>query len=224
MGRLDLKFSQPIEVLASHWLALPDLDWSGVALDHVFQTRPPIHALGAETNGSSFLRWFLQRIWPYPAFLTDIHWTATRIGVTAEWLKAELTKGSEISALLNSSLYSGAFSKFGSSRWWRAGIAHVAVEISEGQPFSREALKAGLLQLSSDEPEFLMEDEPVLAVDPKSMEATRVVDANMAVRICPDGWPVYADFPWATIDDVLSNPDLRDLVLDPSLLELESET
>ena len=213
-----------LDVLASNWLALPDVDWRGVALDNVFQTRPPIHAVGAETNGSSFLRWFLQRIWPYPSFLTDIHWTAARIGVTANWLKTELTKGSKVSAYLDSCSYTGAFSNFGSPRWWRAGIADVLVEISKGQPFSREALNAGLLQLSSEEPEFLKEDEPVLVVDPKSMEATRVVDASTAVQICPDGWPVYADALRATIDDVESNPDLRDIVQDPSLLELESET
>lgn len=216
--------SAELEALASEWLSLPDLDWRGIALDHILQTRPPIHAVGVETNGTSFLRWFLQRIWPYPAFLTDIHWTATRIGVTAEWLGAELTKGSEVSALLNSCSYSGAFSKFGSPRWWRAGIADIVAAISKGQPFSREALEAGLLHLSSGEPEFLIEDEPVLAVDSKNMEATRVVDASMAVQIFPDGWPVYADFLWATIDDVLSDPELRDLILDPSLLELESDT
>ncbi len=213
-----------LDFVASNWLALPDSDWRGVALDHVFHARPPIHALGSETNGSSFLRWFLQRIWPYPAFLTDIHWTATRIGVTANWLKAELIEDSQVSALLKNCSYTGAFSQFGGPRWWRAGIAEVVVEISKGQPFSRDALRAGLLQLSSEEPEFLMEKEPVVAVDPRSMEATRVVDASLAIQICPDGWPVYADALWATIEDVESDPELKDIVQDPSLLEPESET
>ena len=152
-----------------------------------FASRPPIHDVGVETNGTSFLRWFLHRIWPYPTFLTDIHWTATRIGVTAEWLGVEITKQSEVSALLNSCLYSGAFSKFGSLRWWRAGIADVVATIANGQPFSREALEAGLVQLSSGKPEFLLVDDPVLAVDPIGMEATRVVDARIAVQDLP-GW------------------------------------
>ena len=215
--------SLDLDVLASNWLALPDVDWKGVALDHIFHARPPIHAVGAETNGTSFLRWFLQRIWPYPSFLTDIHWTATRIGVTANWLKTELGTGSEISAYLDSCSYTGAFSKFGSPRWWRAGIADFLAEISKGQPFSRAALNAGLLQLSSGEPEFLKENDPVLVVEPESMEVTRVVDAGTAIRISPDGWPVYAEALWATIEDIENYPDLRDIAQDLSLLELESE-
>lgn len=212
-----------LEDLATNWLALPDLPWRGVALDHIFQTRPPIHALGAETGGSSVLRWFLQRIWPYPTFLMDIHWTATRIGVTSNWLESEFEKESEVRSLLGKSVYSGAFGKFGVPRWWRAGVADAVVELSEGQPFDREALNAGLRKLSANEPEFLKEGDPVMAVDPTTMEATQVVDAGEAVQICPDGWPVYAEVLWATFEDVLSDPDLKDIVQDPSFFEVESE-
>ena len=207
-----------LEDLASKWLALPEVQWREVALDHVFQTRPPIHALNAETKGSSVLRWFLQRVWPYPAFLIDIHWAATRIGVTADWLEKELQGGSRLSGLLDSCVYSGAFSEFGRTRLWRAGVANAISEMSNGQPFDRDAVNAGLLRLSADEPELLKEERPVVAVDPETMEATQVVDARAAVQICPDGWPVYADSVWATIEDVRADPSLMDIVQDPSHL------
>ena len=204
--------------LTSNWLDLPEMEWKGVALDHVFQARPPIHAVGVETKGSSVLRWFLQRVWPYPAFLIDIHWTAARLGVTAEWLQMELKNESEFSASLGSCAYSGAFSEFGGPRWWRAGVANAITVISDGQPFDRQAVNAGIAALSSVKPEFLTEDRPVVAVDPETMEATRVVDARISVRICPDGWPVYADSVWAHIEDVLNDPSLKDIVENPSNL------
>ena len=207
-----------LDDFTSNWLALPEVEWKGVALDHVFQTRPPIHAVGAETKGSSVLRWFLQRVWPYPAFLIDIHWTATRLGVTAEWLKMELKSGSEFSVLLDGCVYSGAFGDFGGPRWWRAGVANVIGEMSPGQPFDRDAVNAGIAKLSSCDPAFLKEDRPVVAVDPKTMEATRVVDARDGFQICPDGWPVYADSVWANAEDVLNDPSLIDIVENPSNL------
>ena len=208
-----------LDDLASEWLALQDTHWRGVALDHVVQARPPIHALGVETNGSSVLRWFLQRILPYPTFLADINWTATRLGITARWLEAELLTGSELCGRLDNCAYSGAFLEFFGRRWWRAGLTDAVSELSDGQPLDRQALKEGVRSLSSGEPEYLTEGRPVLALDPKSMEATRVIEADRAVRIGPEGWPAYADWAWAAIEDVRDDPRLMDTVLDPSILQ-----
>lgn len=203
---------------SSAWLALNEMPWKDVAIDHILQTRPPIHNVSVETSGSSLLRWFLHRILPYPAFLTDIWWTATRLDVSAHWLQSELLKGSELAEKLGACAYSGAFAKFSGPRWWRAGLASTVVELSQGQPFDRQALREGVRAFSSEEPEFLREHRPVLAHDPSTMEATRVIDADLAVQIAPDGWPVYADTAWASVEDIENDPDLRDIVIDPSLL------
>ena len=213
-----------LDDLASEWLALQDTRWRGVALDHVVQTRPPIHTLGVETNGSSVLRWFLQSILPYPSFLTDIYWTATRLGVTTRWLKTELSKGSELCERLSDCAYSGAFSTFSDQRWWRAGLADTLAELSDEQPFDRQALNEGVCALSSQDPEFLKENRPVLALDPETMEATHVVDADAAVQVAPDGWPTYADSIWAAIEDVRNDPTLMEIVLDPSILSPRSDS
>ena len=220
VSKLRSAWTPPINLtdLTSNWLALPEVEWKGVAQDHVFQARPPIHAVGAETKGSSVLRWFLQRVWPYPAFLIDIHWTATRLGVTVEWLRTELQSRSEFSALLDGCAYSGAFGGFGEPRWWRAGVANAIAEMSSGQPFDRDAVNDGIARLCSGKPEFLIEDRPMVAVDPNTMEATQVIDARAGVQICPDGWPVYADSVWANVDDVFSDPSLMDIVENPSNL------
>ena len=212
-----------LEVLATDWLSLHDANWRGVALDHVVQTRPPINELGAETNGSSVLRWFLQRVLPYPTFLTDIHWTATRLGTTASWLEDELLEGSELSMQMQSCAYSGVLSAFSGRKWWRAGLAALVSELTSGQPFDQQALRESVRAASSNDPEFLLENHPVLALNPETLEATRVVDVEDAVQVGPDGWPIYADSAWAAIEDVSGDTLLANIVLDPSVLSLGSE-
>ena len=208
-----------LDALASGWLDLQDVDWRAVALDHVFLTRPPIHAVSARPAGASVLRWFLHRVLPYPAFLTDIFWTATRLGVAVGWLEEELRTDSGLGARLSGCQYSGAFADFLGPRWWRAGLADLITELSDGQPFDRTALQAGIRRVTVTEPDFLTEEHPVLAVDPKTMEPTRIVEVDLATRINPDGWPVYADDAWALVADARDDPEIADIVLDQSRLE-----
>ena len=208
-----------LESLASDWLDLQQgVEWRAVALDHVLQTRPPIHAVSARTTGASVLRWFLHRVLPYPAFLTDIFWTATQLGVTAGWLREELQTDSGLCAQLCDCRYTGAFAGFSGPRWWRAGLADLIAELTDGQPFDRTALQDGVRQVTSTEPDFLTEEHPVLTVDPNTMEPTRIVDVDLATRISPDGWPVYADDAWASVEDASANPEIKDMVLDQSRL------
>lgn len=211
----------PLELddLTSGWLGLQDVDWRAVALDHVLQTRPPIHAVSAQTTGASVLRWFLHRVLPYPAFLIDIFWTATRLGVTAGWLEEELQTDSGLRAQLCDCQYTGAFADFSGPRWWRAGLANLIAELTDGQPFDRTALQAGIRRIASNEPGFLTEERPVLAVDPNTMEPTRIVEVDLATRINPDGWPVYADDAWVLVADARDDPEIADMVLDQSRLE-----
>ena len=216
-------WSSPLELddIAVGWLDLQDVQWRGVALGHIIQTRPPIHAVGARTTGASILRWFLHRVLPYPAFLTDIHSTATRLGVTAAWLETELQTDSGLSKQLSGCRYSGAFDDFSGPRWWRAGLADMIAELSDGQPFDRTALQDGIRRITSVEPTFLTEEQPVLVVDPKTMEPARIVEVGKAVRISPDGWPFYADDAWASVADACDAPHIADIVLDSSRIETD---
>ena len=204
-----------LEALVTGWLGLKDPPWSGVARDHIVRARPPIHSVGDQTLGASVLRWFLQRVLPYPTFLSDVWRTAMLLGVATTWLESELSTESELCDRLDHCAYSGAFLDFSGRRWWRAGLANLVVELSDGQPFDREAIQRGVSEMSSGDPAFLSEARPILAVDPTTMESTLVVEAEMSVRIGPDGWPFYADNAWASKADVFDNPALADLVLDP---------
>ena len=208
-----------VESLAKDWLDLSDVQWRGVALDHILQARPPIHSVNAQTSGASILRWFLHRVLPYPSFLTDLHWTATRLGVNADWLQGELATDSELKETLADCQYSGVFEGFLGPRWWRAGVAGIIADLTDGQPFNRTALRDGIRRICSDEPIFLTEERPVLAIDPKAMELLRVIEAEDAVRVSPDGWPTYADDAWASVADARANPDIAEIVLDQSQLE-----
>ena len=221
VAKLREMWPRPLELddLAADWLDLQDVEWQAVALEHVLLTSPPMHAVSVRTTGASVLRWFLHRVLPYPTFLTDIFWTATRLGVTAEWLEEELQTDNGLRAQLSGCQYSGAFAGFSGRRWWRAGLANLIAELSEGQPFDRTALQDGIRRVASTEPSFLAEERPVLAVDPDTMESTRIVEVDLATRIIPDGWPVYADDAWASVADAQDNPEIKDMVLDQSRLE-----
>ena len=221
VAKLREMWTRPLELddLAADWLDLQDVEWQAVALEHVLLTSPPMHAVSTQTAGASVLRWFLHRVLPYPTFLTDIFWTATRLGVTADWLEEELQTDNGLSVQLSGCRYSGAFAGFSGRRWWRAGLANLIAELSDGQPFDRTALQDGIRRVASTKPDFLTEERPVLAVDPKTMEPTQIVEVDLATRINPDGWPVYADDAWALVADARDIPEIADIVLDQSRLE-----
>ena len=94
-------------------------------------------------------------------------------------------------------------------------------ELSDRQPFDRTALRDGIRRVTSVEPAFLTEEHPVLTVDPKTMESTRIAEVGMAIRISPDGWPVYADDAGASVADALDIPHIADIVLERSRLETD---
>lgn len=203
-----------IEYLVSDWLGLDQLDWSEVAVDDVSETRPPVHSVARRTRGASIIRWFLHRILPYPTFLLNEQMVAIKLGVEHDWLVKELTKNSEFSSKLGEFRYEGAFSEFNGRRWWRAGLSNFIVQITGGKPFDPDLVRGAISSRSCTEPEFLPHSTPVLAIDPDTRQFTKVVDADQATRIVPDGWPTFADDAWAERSDMDDEPDLAELVVD----------
>lgn len=210
-----------VTTLAVDWFRLGDREWDEVACRHIVETRPPLHSVAQRTHGTSVMRWFLHRVLPYPTFLIDEWRVATRLGVTHRWLLEVLGGESELQRQLDACSYSGVLETFAGRRWWRAGLAGLIADITGGEPFNRALLRRSLESLSRGEPEFLGQQRPVLALDPETMEATVVVEADDAVRVAPDGWPVSADDVWVSRDDLDDDEYLAGLVLDP--FDLSSE-
>ena len=75
--------SLDVATLTAEWLGLGDWVWDEVARRHVVETRPPLHSVAQQTHGTSVMRWFLQRVLPYPTFLIDEWRVATRLGGNA---------------------------------------------------------------------------------------------------------------------------------------------
>ena len=212
--------SLDVATLAAEWLGLGDREWDEVACRHVVETRPPLHSVAQRTHGTSVMRWFLQRVLPYPTFLIDEWRVAIRLGVTQRWLHQVLREESELQRQLDACSYSGVLETFAGRRWWRAGLASFIAGATDGEPFNRTLLRGSLTSLSGTEPEFLQEHRPLLALDPETLTATVVVEADDAVRVAPDGWPVSADDAWVSRDDLAEDEYLAGLVLDP--LDLSS--
>lgn len=209
----------PLKHLVSDWLGLGRPDWFEVALDDVSETRPPVHFVAQRTHGASIMRWFLHRVLPYPTFILDDRMVAIRLGVAYEWLVKELTEDSELCQELDRFRYRGVFKEFDGLRWWRAGLANFIVRATDGRPFDSDVLQKALSSKSRTTPVFLSHPIPVLAVDPDTMQSTKVVNADQAARIAPDGWPIFADDAWATRSDIMDDPHLARLVIDGQDLE-----
>lgn len=122
----------PIE---AGWLALPQpTPWVEEARWQIEQCRPPRHVVAASTAGRAWLRWFLQRILPYPTFLLDARRAALAVGLEENSFLDLVDGESELSARLSGVKYVGACNTFLGPRWWRAGLTHLVSELFDGLP------------------------------------------------------------------------------------------
>ncbi|MEV7159187.1 hypothetical protein AB0N77_31985 [Streptomyces misionensis] len=197
------------------WLGLADHEWSDIAAAQVDACRPPDHSVADYTSGSSWLRWFAQRILPYPTFLlSDLH-ASVRLRLPLADFKSVLASDSLLARKMEEFRYSGNLHDFHGRRWWRAGIDHFVDsllaegdwDVSEG-----ELLAEKLTELHGSDLGALPHKHPVVVIDADYTESEWVVDSSDAVRLSPDLWPVFADEPWASIDDAEDDPHIRSLV------------
>ncbi|MET7955782.1 hypothetical protein ABZT07_17690 [Streptomyces sp. NPDC005317] len=197
------------------WLGLPDTEWHEIAAAQVDACRPPDHSVADYTSGSSWLRWFAQRILPYPTFLlSDLH-TSVRLRMPLADLRGVLASSSPLSQKLSEFRYSGNLHDFHGSRWWRAGVDHfVDSLLAEGDwdVSESELLSEKLTRLHGDTLGSLPQKHPVVVIDATYTESQWVVDSSEAVRLSPDLWPVFADEPWGSIEDAEEDPQIRSLV------------
>ncbi|MFI8524883.1 hypothetical protein ACIGB8_10570 [Promicromonospora sukumoe] len=192
------------------WLELPESDWESTAAAQIDDCRPPAHDLSFSTRGRSYLRWMTQRILPYPTFLLDALYASNLLGISRDSF-VELADSESLSRL--GAQYVGPLSDtFAGPRWWRAGLQQFLLDCGSSQweptPVRAEAVRNYTgLDLTS-----LESQQAVITYSYGGFVTSSDASAEDAVRIQIDGWPVYADDPWALLSDVGEDVDLRRLV------------
>lgn len=188
-------------------LALPDAEWTEVAVRDVHAAQPPVNQFADATHGLSVLRWIGQRILPYPTFLLDARRLAMACGVDP------LTYGPDQDAFedgFDSMRYRGPLGEFLGPRWWRAGVRRLVRDwTGESQPGPQmRAALADRLDLSLPP---LDPPGSVLCIDGE-LKFACVRARERAVRVRPDDWPPFAETGWMDEALVREHPELEDLV------------
>lgn len=199
------------------WLALADTVWAADARWQVEQCRPPQHVVAQRTRGGAWLRWFLQKALPYPTFLMDEVRAALALGVTVAALGQVMASDSELKRRLDEVAYAGPLNEFLGRRWWRAGMSRfvneLEVELGDGAGVDIADLVS---RFHGEDLEPVLVPSPVIGINADYSTRLNPLNAAESVRLQPDGWPPYADDPWAPRAE-LSGPDadeeLRALVV-----------
>lgn len=217
-GQLPGDWSEPDVYLEVEWLALPqDVQWLEEARWQVEQCRPPRHIVAASTAGRAWLRWFLQKILPYPTFLLDTRRAAMLLGLQEEAFVEVVAGESPLSIRLAAVRYRGACATFLGQRWWRAGLRALVTEACEDDNavagLEPSAVAAALTELHGAPLDPVTVDRPVLRVGADYETLPGPIDAAAAARLQPDDWPPYADDAWADQTD-LTDERIRGLVVE----------
>jgi hypothetical protein len=206
--------------IETDWLALPaEASWADTARWQIEQCRPPRHVVATSTAGRAWLRWFLQRILPFPTFLLDDRRAALAVGLDEDAFLEVADSGSPLTTELVGARYTGACASFLGRRWWRAGLAALVADVLErsgldsanGYPDEADLL-AALGALHGAELLGTGSDRGVLRVDADYATLPGPVQIVAAARLQPDGWPPYADDAWAARDE-LTSAEIRHLVV-----------
>lgn len=193
----------------SDWLRLPDASWGGLAQEQIEDCRPPAHALALNTRGRSYLRWLAQRILPYPTFLLNRDHAANMVGLSV--ISFDLLAGDPI-AERYAVEYRGPLDSFQGPRWWRAGWQQMLVDGGVSHWDTPELKARALGEMAGLDLIALGNDQSVVAYDGEGTVVSIDADASRSVRLQADGWPVFADDPWALVEDAREDPELGRLV------------
>jgi hypothetical protein len=187
--------------------------WGDQAWRDVEACHPPLRELATATHGLAFLRWFLQRILPYPCFLLDERYLAARLRITPRSLRACVSNpSSPLTRALAPARYTGVASDFLGERWWRAGVDAILWQLTAGKVLDRSELTRALQELES-RLRPVPEAYPVVALNARLVPTDKLVEVDNALEIRPDDWPPYAERAWITRELAEDYPDLEALVV-----------
>lgn len=199
------------------WLGLSAKSFRAAAGLQIEEAHPTAHRLAAQTSGSGFLRWFLQRVLPYPAFLVGDVRAALALGVSVPALDAVAAAEGPLGKVARAAMYDGELAGFAGRRWWRAGLQEVLAHVQSNAAEVETAITAAGLDRSA----IYGPQASVVVLDGDLEPKREPVAIENAVRLQPDGWPTFAEEAWVSVDDALSNPDLAASVVTADRWRLE---
>lgn len=200
------------------WLGLGREPWADLARAQIDDCRPPQSSLARSTSGRSYLRWFAQRILPYPTFLMDGVYAAHSLGLEVASFRADA-----VQRLLEShhARYEGPLGeKFLGTRWWRAALQHILTEVGTSLWDEPREKAEALSKAIGAELESLQATNPVVCYGPDGDIVAIDAEASDCVRVQLDGWPLYADEVWVHRDVARTDPAVRALVAHDDLRSL----
>lgn len=200
------------------WLGLAQEPWADLARAQIDDCRPPQSSLARSTSGRSYLRWFAQRVLPYPTFLLDDVYAAHLLGLEAASFRAE-----PVQRLLehHHARYGGPLgAKFLGTRWWRAALQHVLTEVGTSLWEEPSEKAEALSQAVGVELRALEATNPVVCYGSDGNIIATDAEASDCVRVQLDGWPLYADEVWVRLDVARTDPAVRALVAHDDLSRL----
>jgi hypothetical protein len=201
-------------------LALPeDVDWSERAADEIEDCHPPIHELSELSHTLALLRWFAQRVLPYPCFLADRFYAAARLRLAPHTFDELVASKTSFGRDLDQVRYRGMLDDFLGVRWWRAGLDTCLWQWTDGSLSARD-LASILAKEGVRDPTTTI--EPVVVID-EHYQAHSIANVEQALRVQPDDWPSFAEPAWALIEDVIASPRLRGLVIRDHRARLAAE-
>ena len=211
---------EAVETLLALLLDLPDEDWQAHAWSDVEKARPPLHDLSLWTDGLALLRWLLQRILPYPCFLSSSTKLAQRLQVTPEWFSA-LTEKEEFRTQFDAIRFRGILAGFAEPLWWNAGLEWLLAQAlgEKTQPTITE-IHNWLGSLAGEAPSRPTLSQPVVAYD-ANRQIEGVYEMDECLMIQPDDWPSYADDCWVRVALARESRELRRLVISRHKFRLE---
>ena len=215
---------QDLSTLIETWLAIPDADWRELAWKDIEDCHPPVHELFERKDGLRLLRWLAHRVLPYPCFLWSEARLATRLSVGLESLRNSLD--SNLGSLLESAEYQGALHGYdGQRRWWRSGVESILWEKTEGRSFDTEYTISEINKSLNKKLVASKLRQPILVVNREFTIQEEAVEVDLAIRIQPDDWPVYAEQAWVSISTANLDSRLAETVVstDRYKLSIESE-
>ena len=188
-----------------------EVPWFGRSWGEVLECQPPIHELAGAEHGILFLRWFLHQVLPYPSFLWDVHWVATRLRMRVEDLERVIAADSDLAQDLQERRYTGILDGFLGNRWWRTAIEDYAWELGRGASGNPSLFEDRLREIAGVDLELIGISDPVVCLD-RDFEPVEIASPQDAVRLRPDYWPSFADAAWMKIDTVVGDLSLRAMV------------
>ncbi len=212
------------ETLARELLCLDaEKAWADRSWDDVLRCQVPLVDLEAGAHGLLFVRWLLQGVLPFPTFLWDEHWVGAQLRVAPASILEVVQGDSDLARELDHLSYKGVLRGFGGTRWWKSGVEQFAWKIRSKGARGASEFHARVQEMAGQRLDRVDASSPVVCVGMDLRPTGAIVDLEAAVRLIPDSWPAFADYPLAEISLVLEIPALRAIVHPVDIDALEEE-